>query len=212
MAKKKYIQLPRGYISYTQVALWKSNPTRYKEIYFNDRKNNVMNDFIAYGKDYADALEQESETGDLLTDASILILKKYDVRDKEIVAEIKTKDGWIRLLGKPDTLNSKTFEFREYKTGKNPWTQSKCDKHFQLPFYGVLVYLKYGVFLKDCYLDWIQTEKVAVDSVFLDVDHKVQPTGMIRSFRVELGTRKILETVAEIIKVAKEIELAYAAH
>lgn len=212
MANKKYIQLPKGYLSYTQVSLWKQNPTRYKELYFDNRKNLVINESMAYGKDYADALEKETETGDLLTDASILLLKKYDVRDKEIIAEIKTKDGWLKLLGKPDTLNSKTYDFREYKTGKHAWTQSKADRHYQLLFYGSLIYMKYDVAVKDCYLDWIQTEKVSVTGGWLDKEDKIQPTGLVRTFKVELGLRKILENIADIIKVAKEIELAYAAY
>ena len=31
MAKKRYIQLPKEYISYSQIQLWKSDKERYKQ-------------------------------------------------------------------------------------------------------------------------------------------------------------------------------------
>lgn len=202
--RKKYINLPKGYLSYTQMSLWKSNPKKYGQLYFDDRTElGSYNNSMEYGKIFADALENYKETNDLLTDAAILLLNKYDVRDKEINAEIKTKDGWIRVMGRPDTLNSKTLDFREYKTGKQPWTQAKANKHPQLFFYAMIIYLVYGIAVNDCYLDWIETE---------NTPEGIKPTGTIKSFKVEVGLRKILETIAETIKVAKEIEVAYAMH
>lgn len=202
--KKKYIELPKGYLSYSQIQSWRGNPKRYKEVYFDGRTEfSIYNEGMEYGKQFADALETYTDTNDLLTDASILLLAKYDVRDQEIRAELKTKDGCIPLLGRPDTMNSKTFAFREYKTGKQPWTQNKANKHFQLYFYAMLIYLKYGVVVEKCHLDWIETEVV---------NNKTQPTGKTLSFPVKIGLRKILETMSETIVVAKEIELAYASH
>lgn len=117
--------------------------------------------------------------------------------------DLRTKEGYIQLIGRPDTLNSKTYAFREYKTGKQPWTQNKANKHFQLYFYAVLIYIKYGVVTEKCHLDWVETEKIG---------DKIQPTGKMLTFPVKIGLRKILETMAEITTVAKEIELAYASH
>lgn len=209
MAQKKKIQLPRDYISYSQVSLWKQNPKRYKEIYFNGRKDlNVYNDSIEYGKMVADALEKNEDTGDLLTDAAMLLLKKYDKRDEPIYVDFKTKGGWLTLIAKPDTFNSVSHEFREYKTGKVKWTQGKADKHFQLFFYAAVIYLKYKKITTDCYLDWIET----AESVTPDGISQMQPTGVIKSFKVEVGLKKILDTIDEIVKVSKEIEEAYILH
>lgn len=209
MAAKKKIEVPRGYVSYSQVALWKQNPKRYKEIYFNGRKDlNVFNESIEYGKMVADALEKNEDTGDLLTDAAMLLLKKYDVRDEPIFVEFKTKYGWLSLLAKPDTFNSITHEFREYKTGKARWTQTKADKHFQLLFYAAVIYLKYKKINNDCYLDWIETAEKVDDLGIVSM----QPTGTIKSFRVEIGLKRILDTLDEIVKVSLEIQEAYQLH
>ena len=215
MAKKKYLQLPKEYLSQSQISIWERSPDKYATMYFDgDINKTVYNDSMGYGKEFADALENYENTDNLLTDAAILLLQKYDVRDQEMFAELKTKHGWIKLLAKPDTFNSKTCEFREYKTGKVAWTQNKANKHFQLFFYAAVIYLKHGVVLDHCYLDWIETaESVITDpDDFLVGTMRVQPTGKIKSFKVEVGLPKILETLARIIKAAKEIEIAYASH
>jgi len=202
--RKKVIQLPQGYLSYSQIALWKANKERYKSIYFDGRRDlRINNSGMAYGKVVATALEEEKDTGDLLTDSAMALLKQYDVKDKEIRAEIKTKEGWITVMGKPDTFNSKTHEFREFKTGKGKWTQGKAQKHIQMRMYAMLIYLKHGTVLSHAYLDWMETE---------NTDMGIQPTGHVESFRVELGIGAILEMMALASSVAKEIEIAWASH
>lgn len=205
MSKKRYIQLPKGYLSHSQIMMWKSSPERYKKLYFEGRQEYALhNESMEYGKKFAEALEFEKETDDLLTDASILLLPKYDVRDKEMIAEIKTPYGWLKVVGRPDTFNSVSYEFREYKTGKTPWTQAKAQKHHQMRFYAMIIYLNKKKALRDAYLDWIETEKLP--------DGTIKPTGKTKSFRVEIGLPAILQTLKETIDVARDIELAYASH
>lgn len=209
---KKFIQLPRGYISQSQVTMWKQDPERYKSIYFdNDKSKRISNEGMEYGKIVASALENEVDTDDLLTDSAMLLLPKYDVRDKEIVVEWKTPHGWLKVLGKPDMLDSKTFAFREIKTGKTKWTQNKANKHFQLKFYAMLIYLKYGKMLHETFLDWIETEVVRTELDGFPIE-TTQPTGRVESFKVVFSTNDILQTMAETLKVAKEIETAYIIH
>ncbi len=202
--KKKQIQLPKGYLSCSQITLWQSDPKRYKEIYFDGRDEfRISNPGMEYGKVVATALEAGVETDDLLTDTAMSLLTKYDIADKEITTSFKTKDGEISVLGRPDTLNSKTYAFREYKTGKIKWTQSKAQNHFQLKFYAMLIYLKYGTVLHETHLDWIQTEKTS---------DGIKPTGHVETFKVVFTLNDILETMALTSKVAKEIELAWLSH
>lgn len=92
MPKKKVIQLPKGYLSYSQIALWKSSPDRYKKIYFDDMNElRFSNPGMEYGKIVANALENEEDVGDLLTDIAMELLPKYDVRDEEITPNSKQK-------------------------------------------------------------------------------------------------------------------------
>ena len=204
MAKKKIIQLPTGCLSYSQVSLWQADRNRYKEIFFN-KKDSVrfMNEGMVYGKVVADALENATETGDLLTDTAMSLLKKYDVRDQEIATSLKTVDCEIPLVGRPDTMDSKTFAFREYKTGKVKWTKKRAQGHMQMKFYAMLIFLKHNKALKEAYLDWIET--VTEDGV-------VKPTGHVESFRVIISLSDILDTMALVSKVAKEIEVAWTTY
>jgi len=215
--KKKIIQLPKGYLSYSQKELWKNDPKRYKQIYFDGRDElRVSNSGMDYGKIVATALETEKDTDDLLTDSAMLLLPKYDIRDEEISTEFRTKEGWISLIGRPDTLNSKSFDFREYKTGKTKWTQKKAQNHPQMRFYAMLIYLKFNKLLHDAYLDWIETETVIIEAeegiINSFTKKEIRPTGRVESFRVTFTLTDILNEMAETARVAKEIEIAFASH
>ncbi len=216
--KKKYIQLPKGYLSYSQIQLWKTDPEKYIDIYMDGRDElRTTNMGQDYGKVVATALEKGGDTGDLLTDSAMLLLKKYDVADEEIRVEYKTKYGWLVVLAKPDTRNSKTNEFREYKTGKYAWTAKKAQDHPQMIFYAMAIYLKFKTALKEAYLDWIETEQVEVTRFDDTGRHiitvkEIRPTGRVESFRVTFTLKQILREMAETVRVAREIESAFVSH
>jgi hypothetical protein len=111
---------------------------------------------------------------------------------------LKTKDGDIRIVSHPDSMDSKTFALREYKTGKVKWTQKKADNWFQLKFYATLIQIIYGKIPPEVHLDWIET--------FKDTDGIIKPTGHVETFKVEITMTDILNTKALITRVAKEIE------
>lgn len=203
MAKRKIIQLPANCLSYSQVQLWLADKNRYKEIFFNHNDNaRFMNDGMAYGKVVADALENDQETGDLLTDMAMSLLVKYDIRDKEMEGILKTKDGDIRIVSHPDTMDSHSLAFREYKTGKVKWTQKKADNWFQLKFYAMLIFIIHGKVPPEVHLDWIET--------FKDTDGEIKPTGRVETFKVKVGMSDIINTMALVSRVAKEIEAEWA--
>ena len=202
--KKNYIQTPRGYLSQSQVALWQRSPEQYKKIYF-DQRDELRPTSMAmdYGKLIADALEKGVETGDLMSDAAMLLLPKYDIRDKEFRAELNTPNGWVEILAKPDYMDSETKNFIEIKTGKTPWTQAKADKHLQLLWYATAIYIKYGPVIPKVKLAWVETEHT---------DAGVTPTGRVEEFDVVFTLKDILDTMALMGKVAQEISIAWSAH
>jgi hypothetical protein len=182
-----------------------ASPDRYKKLYFDsDQSYALSNSGLDYGSIFADALEHSKETGNILTDTALELLPKYDVRDKEISVDLKTKDGWVTLLGRPDMLDSETLAFREVKTGRVKWTQSKADKHMQLKFYAVMIYQQHKVVPPSIFLDWVETAKNEVG--------EVEPTGHIESFEVVIKLKDILEMCALISRVVKEIELAWVTY
>lgn len=198
--RKKIIQLPTNCLSYSQVQLWQSDRERYKEIFFNHNDGaRFMNEGMAYGKVVADALENEEETGDLLTDMAISLLPKYDIRDKEMEGVLHTKEGDIRIVSHPDTVDSQTWALREYKTGKVKWTQKKANNWFQLKFYAMLIYIIKNKIPPSVHLDWIETYKDPADN-------KIKPTGHVEHFEVKITMSDIINTMATVSRVAKEIE------
>ncbi len=201
---KKYIQLPKGYLSYSQLELWKRSPKSYADKYFDGRDELFgSNHAMDYGKVVADALEHGVQTGDLMTDSAMLMLPKYDVADQEFRVDMTTRGGYVTLLVKPDSFNSETKSFYEYKTGKTPWTQDKAQRHLQMWFYATAIFCKYGCVPKDCKLIWIET---AVDG------GSVTPTGLVREFPVVFTIKEILSFMVFVARIAREIEVAWAAH
>jgi len=204
MARKRTIQLPRGYLSYSQMTLWLSNQDKYAKLYFDNRDElRTTNAGQEYGKVVATLLERGEESGDLLTDTAMFLLPKYDLADKEITTCIDTKQGKFDLLIRPDSMDSVTKNFLEYKTGKLPWTQGKAQNHLQLKVYAAGIYNEYKVVPQDIKLIWIETHQE---------NGEIKPTGKIETFQVSYTLKDILETLALISRVAKEIEVSYAMH
>jgi hypothetical protein len=100
-------------------------------------------------------------------------------------------------------MDSVTKAFREYKSGKGAWTQNKAQKHPQMVFYAMLIYLKYKVVLNEAWIDWVET---------MDTPDGIKPTGKIESFHVTFTLLDILNCISETSRVAKEIELDYACY
>lgn len=200
--KAKPLLNPRGYLSYTQIELWRKDPKRYIRQYIHG-ESGFENAGMRFGKRTSDALENGADGDDLLMEAAVALIPAYAKREHEIRATLKDKDGRsVVLLGKLDTFDPKTPRFREYKTGKVPWTQARANKHWQLPFYAALIMLDCGKIPKDTYLDWIETEYT---------DYGVQFTGNIKSYRVEIDMLRVLDTLAVAMKAAREIDAAYRA-
>lgn len=196
------------------MALWLTSPKKYADLYFDNRDElRTTNSGQIYGKVVSDALEQENETGDLLTDSAMLLLPKYDIRDKQFDVDVKTKDGWLKLVAKPDFMDSTTKNFVEVKTGVHPWTQSKAQNHLQMIFYAVVIWQKYGVKNAGAKLAWIETERVMkFDDTGRHIIPKIIPTGRVETFDVTFTSMQYLDTLQQMVTVAKEIEIAWASH
>lgn len=202
----RVIALPQGYLSVSALQLWQDNKERYAQLYF-DRLHELRRTSkeMSYGSLVADALEKNEEDGieDEVTHAAVMLLPKYDIRDKEIRVELKTKKHKFDVLGKLDSLSSETYEVLEYKTGKQSWTQNRVEGLLQLKYYAMLVYLKYGKVPPSTKLVWIQT----VDS---GDGTSIEATGHMQLFDVTITLADILDTMRLVEKVALEIELAWS--
>jgi hypothetical protein len=207
---RKLMELPRTYLSYSQYILWNSNKQRYKANYFNQiGTDRIQTQAMSLGSKVADSLENYEDTGDLLMDSTLTQLIKYDVRDKEFYAFLNTSKGSIMLIAKPDTMDSQTFAFREYKTSQTKWTQEKVDTHIQLLWYATCIYLVHKVVPPSIWLDVIETERITKTVNILGNQMeicRIEPTGKIYSFERKVSLADILAFVPKILGTAKAIE------
>lgn len=188
------IFLPRGYLSWSQMCLWKQSKEKYRQKYYFGEKERG-NKYFDYGKEVAEALEG-AKLSDKGFEGLKMLLPSYKHREHEIKAILAKTP----LLGKMDTFEPKTKSFREYKTGKNGWTQNKAKKHGQLKFYALLIWLKYKKLPKEIWLDWIETK---------EEDGELDYTGKIKSFKVDIKLEDLLSFMAEIKKITLEISEDY---
>jgi hypothetical protein len=195
---KKELLNPRGYLSWTQVDLWLRKPEVYVRQYMfgAEGDNNAR---MAFGSKTALAIENGGNSGDELIDMLAVLIPKYEKHEHEIRADFKTEAGVVTLLGKLDTFSPKTFAFREYKTGTTKWTAARAQGHKQLLHYAALIWLKYKK-VPEAHLDWAQT--VMTDGV-------VSLTGEIKSFPVKITLADILEYLALVARVARDIDKRY---
>lgn len=189
------ILIPKGYLSWSQLSLFERSPKEYKRIYILGEEQRTSR-AMEYGSKLADVLENGDDGEDVLISSLYSLLPKYKTMEKKIEAET----GGIKILGKLDTYCPKTHNFREYKTGKIPWTQRKVDNHGQITFYAMLIFLAYKKIPKDIELIWAETEYI---------DGEIQATGRIKTFKTKRTLIDIMKFMARVGKVAKQINEIY---
>lgn len=194
---------PRGYLSWTQVQVFEQDPKKYIQKYFYEKEDDYENDFMVFGKKFADALETGEPTGDEIMDFVISSMTKYKFREAEKKAPFCSKQGEFVLLGKMDTFEDfPHLRFREYKTGGQKWTQSRANLHGQLMHYATLIWLVYKKLPNEIWLDWIPTTREA--------DGEVRFTGdEPQSFKVKIQLADVLTYLARVTKVAVAIDELY---
>lgn len=177
------------------MSLWEKSPKQYREIYIEGKKIPISR-AIALGKEIADALENDLETGNFEKDLVISQLPKYDLMDKPIETKLVIGKEMVPILIKPDTIKADYSALREYKTGSETWSQMKVDKWDQLTFYATGIYIITKK-IPTIHLDWAPTEK--------DENGKPELTGEIHSFETIRRMSHILSMMARMRKAWKEI-------
>jgi len=196
---------PRPYLSYSQKKLWKENPDRYVEQYlYNGAKFSTPE--TKFGNRAAEALEFDTETGDVDFDAVLELLPKFEVRDQPSNVLLKLdKKMPVPLHGRMDSRKEDHTAFIEYKTGryspdgKPAWTQRKVDEDKQILFYTVMCYLQAKKIPEDIELVWAVTEISPHDGT------TVVFTGEIQRFKTRRTMQQVLTEMADMDRVWKEI-------
>lgn len=200
MENKNKLLLPKPHISWSQLTCWLTNKERYRREYF-ENGTKLDSKFLRFGKGIADLIENGKHK-ELIPDLIV-----YDTPE----FEIKTEVLGVPILSYLDSYDSKENVFREYKTGKVPWTQAKVIKHGQLVFYATALKWSKGVMPDYCDLDWVQTKEggVEVDDFWRTNEGQINVTGHIQSFHRPFREVEVERMEQQILKVATEISEAY---
>ena len=199
--------LPRGYLSYSAFTLWRSDKNRFRNKYYLG-----IDDFntaeTIFGKKIAKTLEDGEK---------IEGVADYEKAEKRI--EAKLEEG-LKLLGYLDGFTEETLEIVEIKSGhlskdgKVPWDRLKVRRHKQLPYYCLLVKLKYGKYNPLVKLQWLETQFLQETREFnghilTAQTRKLQLTGRVETFEREIEEYELDKMTEEIILTAKEISEDY---
>jgi hypothetical protein len=186
---KKVNTSPRGYLSWSQLSLWEKDQNLYYQVYI-EGLDQFKTKYLELGKRMATTLENGfDEEHDPIFEFVATFMPGYPKKEFDIKIEFEG----IPLVGKLDGWNEKTMTIGEYKTGKN-WTQNMVDKHGQLTFYALLIWLKYKKLPEKILLHWAKTEE--------DLDGTLKLTGDIKTFSTK-------RTMKDIIVFSKRIKTAW---
>src|SRR5574343_114539 len=178
--------LPRGYLSYSAIALYEKNKPAYREKdYFG--ASSFSNKETRFGSKIHKLIETEPDH------PWIRHIPRFDTPEYAIDIEI---DG-IRVKGQIDSFCSKSGNFREYKNGHTtskgevPWNDLKVRKLDQLPWYAMLLDNlpnNYYTGYRTAYLDWIETEQYTPKEEFggvviQGVDQELQQVRLVKVAR-----------------------------
>ena len=182
------------------MACWIQNQARYRKEYFENLEK-LDTKYLRFGKGIAELIESGKQK-ELLPDLIVYPEREY---------EIRTEIRGIPILSYLDDYDPVKNVFREKKTGKLKWTQSRVQKHDQLVFYATALKAKTGKMPEYCDLDWIETKETAREIVdfWREGDKILNITGRVTSFHREFDEREVERMENLIEKVAGEISAAY---
>lgn len=195
------ISLPKGYLSWSQLDVWRRNPDRYKEEYFYDLPK-LDTKYLRFGKWFAKEIEKGRHK------KYFPDLPVYDKFEHKMEIEL---DG-VKLLSYIDSCHPEEHVFLEYKTGKAPWSLKKVQKHDQLAFYALGLYKLTGKMPEYCDLVWLETAEIdesKMKGLYNIENEGIYFTGRMEVYRRYFDIRELERIEAEIIKSATDISQAY---
>jgi hypothetical protein len=194
------MNLPRGYLSYSQLILWEKNPRQYELEYMRGGES-ADNDAMRYGRKVDKDIEN-GESDDEMTKHLLIYLPSYQFRQYEARATIKVDGDEVILLGKYDGFDPEFAipKIGDYKTGMVKWTQKRADESDQLTFYDLLLWIREKR-QAELFIHWMPTER--------GEDGEIRTTGEVRNFKTSRKLVDLLKMQARAAKAAREISVRY---
>lgn len=218
--------LPRPHLSWSQLYCWTTNPNRYRKEYF-EHAEKLDTPYLRFGGVFSKMVEDLCEIMKRIPDRhqAVQELKKDYPMDENMESvlmelpiegiseyEIRCKiNGLIPVLAYLDKYIEQENAIGEYKTGLQPWTLARVQKHDQLIFYAVA--LKWcGKPIPDyADLHWIETKETQEEQVdfWRNGAKIIKATGRIKSFHRVFDEREFSRMEELITRVAWEISDSY---
>lgn len=197
--RKNKIALPKIYLSWSALSIFKRSPQQYMECYFYGKRGYESLE-MDFGKEFATFMESGKEHPDKVVDIALKSIPRLPLSEVAITSKLTSEWGPIPLLGKLDRYDPKTHAFDEYKTGRRKWTATMTQNHGQMKFYALILWLNHGVIDQKKNLVWIETE---------NTDEGIRPTGRIETYPVIITLSDILIFAKEVTNIAKQITDLY---
>lgn len=206
------LNLPKGYLSWSQYNLWVRSPEQYRrEYYYGIKRESSVE--MRFG-DAVAKLMQSGATGPVIDR-----IPRFEI--SEFAIEKDTLINGVPVVAYIDTFDPKKVAFDEYKTGhadrkgNAPWDRVKVAKHGQLTFYAAALKAKFGKVHPLCNLHWIETEAKPMTEDFGGIEmtgtdvRALRLTGRIESFPRKIEKWEVTLMENQIRKVALEISKDY---
>ncbi len=221
--------LPKSYLSWSQMYCWMNNPARYRKEYFNDGEK-LDTRFLRFGSAFSKLVEDLGEIMKRIPNRYLAIqeLKKEYPMDENMESVLMELDiegesefeinclvaGQVRIKAFLDKYRHRDGSIGEFKTGLQPWTMARVQKHDQLLVYGVALKACGKPFPPYADLHWIETKETSVETVdfWRSGEKVISATGKIKTFHREFDEREFDRMQELIIRVAREISDAYQDH
>lgn len=207
--------LPRGYLSYSALSLWKSSKDAYRRKYYSSEDYDLRTPYTAFGKQIAEILEDKEAT------AAHPILSKipsYETPEYPLEFEVEG----VPIKGYVDSFCPESLALIEYKTGirskdgKPTWNALKVRRHTQLPLYCLGIKTLHGDYDPHTQLVWLETEWAEQcedtyfnDKTFTTCEPQLRLTGDFKTFEREVSEWELIKMKQDIIKAAEEISEDY---
>lgn len=155
--------LPKGHLSFSQITLWLTAKETYRKKYYpKERPAYAQSPEMAFGNFITEEMEKNNPLFDFIP--------RYDTFEypqKEKPPVTFSIEG-INIEAYVDQLCLSTVTFREQKTGRTPWTQSKVDKHIQMDLYSTLLKDTFGKVDDECELIWVPARRKVKTVILVD--------------------------------------------
>lgn len=200
--------LPRGYLSYSAMEMWKSSKDQFRMKYYSSEAYDLDTVYTRFGKEIAETLEDPKK------------VKEHPVLSK--VPRYKTSEfpllhtlNGVPIKGFIDSFDEKKKRIIEYKTGIRrangapPWDEVKVKKHNQTLLYSALVEDMLGEVHPEIKLVWMETCWKETPRGLNVSGPELQLTGHFEVFKRRIEEWEIAWIKKHVKEIAEEIHHDY---